>query len=393
MSGMMRACWMLVCWLCWWTGAANALTDPNTGLIVPDEANIAYGDCPVAVHDVQTNPPSNTCELTNACVLDLYMPPDGAPIDRVLVFVHGGTWMTGSKDNLIEAQALLSWFTQRGYMLAGIEFRQVNLPVVTVPGQPPLPPVITYADSATDVANAVAWVVSNRDTYHVKNKDPVLLGYSSGAHLVSLITTDGRYLDSAGSKDNKIAAAILLDDDAYDVPKALESIAHNLQVSVTKILPVPATPPLYAFSYGGLGMNIPLLKYVFGSTNAEQLAGSPSAYLAAAKHVPPTYLLSADLRGTSTTPLITRGSGVPANLTVPLPSWYTPDFWSKGEIAYQTTDNYYNLLIKAGVDATHVHLPQRNHESLVQRYLRDTDDGDNQGPSDGVQQFLDRLGL
>lgn len=401
--------------LCWWAGAANALTRDVADQIVPDEANIIYGDCPVAVHTVVTDKngkvTTDTCSQNNACVLDVYLPPDGTPVNRGLVFVHGGTWATGSKDNLYQAQALLDWFTQRGYMIVGVEFRQIVPPLSNLPPLPASP--VTYADSASDVAHAIAWFEANRDTYHVKYKEPVVLGYSSGAHLVALVTADDHYLKDAGLKDRKIAAQILLDDNAYNVPLAIEDNRHNIEALVKRNtspplgcppLKLPFKPPYaqcnFLVVFSGILTNIPVIEYVFGTTEPGQLAGSPSNYVATAKDIPPTFLLSAEPRVTLETPPITRvddplrtDDDIPADYVQPWPPLYLSPYWSRGEVAYQTTRAYYDQLIEAGVDATHVHLSKRDHKSLVERYLADQDDTPDPGPADAVEGFLSRLGL
>ena len=48
----------------------------------------------------------------------------------------------------------------------------------------------------------------------------VLVGYSSGAHLVALLGADGQYLEEAGLEETVLKATISLDVHVYDVPYA-----------------------------------------------------------------------------------------------------------------------------------------------------------------------------
>jgi acetyl esterase/lipase len=106
---------MLMCLACWWLLLAKASAQAPP----PTVADYSYtDDCPGPVDPVHcvNHPvlPLPGCQdgLIN-CKMDLYMPPDGRA-ERMLVFVHGGTWVGGSKDNLkiqapIPEKAFSNW--------------------------------------------------------------------------------------------------------------------------------------------------------------------------------------------------------------------------------------------------------------------------------------------
>jgi acetyl esterase/lipase len=238
-------------------------------------------------------------------LLDIYYLPDGEP-KRLLVFVHGGSWVGGDKSNLELAPALVPWFIDQGFVVAAPNFRLAS----------PLggPLEVSYADQATDVAFALAWLDDNGDTYGVTEPGAVLMGYSSGAHLVALLAADEQYLQSAGLAHDDLAAAISFDVHAYHVPYALELMQGS-----------------------ELEENILLIEHLFGQTEAEQLVGSPASYVEDAA-VPPSLLVSAD------------------------PS---AEVGTKGYISKLATEQHGELLVACGHQATWVHYDDETHSSLV----------------------------
>lgn len=106
--------------------------------------------------------------------------------------------------------------------------------------------------------------------------------------------------------------------------------------------------------------NIPLIEHLFGATEAEQRAGSPTTYAENAS-VPATLLVSAD------------PSAVPG---------------SKGYIAAQASQNYAQLLTGWGHEATWTHFDNETHASLMSNFGTPGD-----GPTGVVATFLDELRL
>ena len=100
-------------------------------------------------------------------VLDIY--PAGQPASPVLVYIHGGYWRSGSKDdncNFVPA------FTQHGASVALLEYD--------------LCPNVTVTDIVRQTRAAIAWVYRNILRY---NGDPSKLyvsGHSAGGHLTAM---------------------------------------------------------------------------------------------------------------------------------------------------------------------------------------------------------------
>lgn len=118
----------------------------------------------------------------------------------LIVFVHGGGWKRGSKDNAT-GRYKTEHFPAEGYAFASINYRLV--------------PAATVEQQAADVANALKALRARAD---VDPRRIVLMGHSAGAHLVALVGTDERYLKGAGLSFADIAGVVPIDGAAYDVP-------------------------------------------------------------------------------------------------------------------------------------------------------------------------------
>jgi len=125
----------------------------------------------------------------------------------LIVYVHGGGWQRGSKDN-----ATGKWkpvhFPQQGYAFASINYRLV--------------PAARVEDQAADVAMAVKALVDRAASLGIDPHRVVLMGHSAGAHLVALVGTDERYLKAAGLSFADVAGVIPIDGAAYDVPAQMQ---------------------------------------------------------------------------------------------------------------------------------------------------------------------------
>lgn len=129
--------------------------------------------------------------------LDLAV-PHGAAQAPLVVIVHGGSWRSGDKAS---AAPIGRRFLARGFAAAAVNYR--------------LHPEADPAAMASDVAAAVAWLQKNAPARRVDPDRIFLVGHSAGAHLVSLIGTDARYLENAGAEP--LAGVIALDTGLYDV--------------------------------------------------------------------------------------------------------------------------------------------------------------------------------
>ena len=104
-------------------------------------------------------------------LLDLYLPekPEGSPL---VVWVHGGGWKSGSKQN-----CFVKWLSNFGYTVASINYRLVD--------------VAKWPAQLHDCKGAIRWLRANAKTYGYNPDCVIVAGASAGGHLVALLGTTG----------------------------------------------------------------------------------------------------------------------------------------------------------------------------------------------------------
>lgn len=137
----------------------------------------------------------------------------------LIVFVHGGGWEHGSKDNATGA-AKIRHFNGEGYAFATINYRLV--------------PGATVEQQAQDVASALAWLVAHAGTLGFDPNRMVLMGHSAGAHLAALVGTDPRYMHAQDLMLDQLRGVVLLDGAAYDVPAQMAEAGRFMRPIYTK---------------------------------------------------------------------------------------------------------------------------------------------------------------
>ena len=256
--------------------------------------------------------------------VDVYLRDDDEP-KRLLVFVHGGSWVGGDKDHLAMAPGLVDWFLDRNVVVAAVDFPLASRPDAQGPRVTPL-------DQSRAVTKATAWVRDQSEAWGVTDRRPVWMGFSSGAHLVALAAADEEGLAAAGMTRSDVAAVVSLDVHAYDATYALEQMRGS-----------------------AVAKNIRLIEHLFGTTTAEQQRHSP-AHLLGTEPMPPSLIVSAD-------PSARPGS--------------------KGRVARDASARYQRLLTDRGDHAVHVHFDDETHNGLVRDFGRPGD-----GPTEAVEAFL-----
>jgi acetyl esterase/lipase len=122
--------------------------------------------------------------------LDMYVPKGQRDVP-VMVFVHGGGFTVGIKDQYGFVGEVLA---SRGIATAVISYR--------------LSPKATYPGHVQDVARAFAWVRAHAGEYGGKADKIFISGHSAGATLVAMLGADPVYLKDAGESLDHIAGVI-----------------------------------------------------------------------------------------------------------------------------------------------------------------------------------------
>lgn len=160
---------------------------------------------------------------------DVYLPaqPHNAPI---ILFVHGGGWANGNKDNPSVVENKAAYWLPKGYILVSTNYRM----------RPDTAPL----DQARDVARALAEVQERAPQWHADPSRVLLMGHSAGAHLAALVGASRTLWREAGAA--KPRGVVSLDSGALDVPDLMER---------------PRIPALY--------------RRAFGSDKSDWIAASP----------------------------------------------------------------------------------------------------------------------
>lgn len=133
-------------------------------------------------------------------VLDLYLPEGGTNMP-ILFEVHGGGWRVGDKGADASINRML--FARLGWALVSVNYR--------------LSPAVKHPTHIQEVAKAMAWVYQNAAKYNLDRSRIVTVGLSAGAHLVSLLALDTRYLEQAGVPPTAIKGVVAVSG-IYDLP-------------------------------------------------------------------------------------------------------------------------------------------------------------------------------
>src|SRR4249919_665789 len=172
--------------------AMPKLSDPCRK-IIGERASAAYPPAPGTVEHAYGADPKQRLDLVK---------PAGVARAPVLLFVHGGGWSIGDKAHAAPDKA--RWANSKGWAFASANYRLV--------------PQATVEQQAADVASAIAWLRANAAKEGLDPNRIVLMGHSAGAHLVALVGTDPRYLQTAGVPMAAVKGVVLLDGAGYDVP-------------------------------------------------------------------------------------------------------------------------------------------------------------------------------
>jgi acetyl esterase/lipase len=123
-------------------------------------------------------------------LLDLYL-PDGSPPQPLplLVFIHGGGWIEGSKDTCPGTS-----FAQNGYAMACVDYRLSDI-FASCPTE------LVFPAQIYDVKAAVRWLRSHAEEYGFDPERFGAIGDSSGGHLAALLGTSDGVADLQGPEN------------------------------------------------------------------------------------------------------------------------------------------------------------------------------------------------
>ncbi len=123
---------------------------------VPREFDVVVGKSPATGKNILAN---------------IWLPPEGvAPNRAALIYVHGGAWVYGDKDNT--RRPTFRHAAAQGYLVLDVAYT--------------LWPESDIPDMVKEVKMAVLWLKAHADRYHIDPERITLVGASAGAHLALL---------------------------------------------------------------------------------------------------------------------------------------------------------------------------------------------------------------
>lgn len=181
---------------------------------------------------------------------DVYLPERSAtlPPAPILVVVHGGSWKYGDKAAPEVVDNKLRHWLPRGFVVVSVNTR--------------LMPQARPEEQAEDLGRALAWIGREAASWSADPARIVVMGHSSGGHLLALLAADERMQQRTGAAP--WAASVILDGAGFD----LQSVMSK--------------------------PHAPFYDEAFGTDPAAWAAASPAAQLRG--KVPPTLLACSTLR-------------------------------------------------------------------------------------------------
>jgi acetyl esterase/lipase len=148
--------------------------------------------------------------------LDLYLPEKADKPLPLIIWIHGGAWLAGSKDDPSPALR----FTSDGYAVAQVGYR--------------LSQEARFPAQIHDCKAAVRWLRANAAKYNLDPNKSVAWGSSAGGHLVALLGTSGGVTELEGHvndlKDSSRVQAVVDwfgPTDFLHIGDAESDIGHN----------------------------------------------------------------------------------------------------------------------------------------------------------------------
>ncbi len=136
-------------------------------------------------------------------ILDVYFPSVKKVGSPVIFMAHGGAWRIGNKDSSAVVKNKVAHWVAKGFVFISVNYR--------------LLPKAGPTEQAEDVEKAILFSQKNAHKWGGSPNKFILMGHSSGAHLVSLISVHHNAMLTPW------LGTIALDSAAYDVEKIMKS--------------------------------------------------------------------------------------------------------------------------------------------------------------------------
>jgi acetyl esterase/lipase len=212
-------------------------------------------------------------DISPAQRLDVYVPSGPAP-HPLVVFIHGGAWMTGDK-RAEYAAGTIPILLDAGYAVASINYR--------------LSTEAIFPAQLLDAKAAIRWLRAHADDYGLDPTRFAAAGESAGAHLAALLgtSTGEASLDDPALGNAEVSSAVQAVVDFYgpvDLAVSEEQLAENPACAGTLRDPGEADPAAEQL-LGAPVLEVPELA----------AAANPITYLVPGRDVPPFLIAHGDV--------------------------------------------------------------------------------------------------
>jgi acetyl esterase/lipase len=107
-------------------------------------------------------------------LLDVYVPSTGKNNYPIVVWIHGGAWMSNDKyADMGYMKSTLKEFIEKGYAVASIDYRWSTMAI--------------FPAQIQDCNQALEFLYQNADKYRLDKNRMALIGFSAGGHLANLV--------------------------------------------------------------------------------------------------------------------------------------------------------------------------------------------------------------
>ena len=174
--------------------------------------NIPYGDVPLQDLDMYYPKPLAQAMQAQLKISETY---------PMVVFVHGGSWENGSKEDYAFVGQSLA---QAGYVTAVINYRKA--------------PEYVYPAYVKDTAKAIAWSYDNAKSFHADPQRLVVMGHSAGAFNMMAAVSNEDFLAPYGMHPKDIKAVVgIAGPYSYDFRKYGGSTAFASDATPDEVMP------------------------------------------------------------------------------------------------------------------------------------------------------------
>lgn len=119
--------------------------------------------------------------------LDIYKSKIDDKSSKVILYVHGGSWIYGDNGIPIGMEPIIDSFNKEGFTIISLSYNLLNNNN-------------SIYDSVCDVKDAIRWIYKNKDVYNFDTNEIGILGISSGANL-SLLSAYSKDTDFKGDEN------------------------------------------------------------------------------------------------------------------------------------------------------------------------------------------------